>query len=254
MQHSKSTATRARVQHPHTTSKRNFRRRPVRSVRRGQVSDRRPNLLKKGIELSLAETIFLATPTSYVKPENSLHDHFLRMRLQHWDKFRADNPSKNLPETIPYEIDRVPTMWPEFNKYCKNELGPSDGSKPLIFYRKQWLRYDEPSFIHVVNVADRLRKNKYGRSTVLTAWKTWRGITNAFPSQVTSRRKDDWRRLNPELGFMTQEIWNDLKAGKVKPVFLPRPPYMNDELEPAYLESEQKRMDDLIESTKSKVV
>eukprot|EP00461_Guttulinopsis_vulgaris_P000953 UN00953 len=236
----------------HKTAKRDFRPRKIRWVRRGHVSDRRPNLKKKGIEIELAETIFLATPCSYVKPENSLHDHFLRMRLQHWDKWVQDAPEElNLPKEIPYEVDRVPTMWPNYNTYAeKEELAKG----PLIFYRLKHLRYDEPSFIHVVQVKDKWRKNKYGRSTVLTAWHTWRGVTHPFPKQVTSRRKSDWRRLDPSLGFMTQEIWQKLQSGEIKPYFLPRPPYMDDSLEPEYMAREEVRMADLIESTKSKVV
>lgn len=236
----------------HTQSKRNFHRQKVRLVRRGTVTDRRPNLAKKGIETQIAETIFLASPLSYVKPENSLHDQFLRIRLQHWDQYRADNPDKALPEVPPYEIDRNPTIWPEYHKYCKNETEKG----PLIFYRKSHLRYDEPSFIHVVTVKDKVRKNGYGRSTVLTAWHTWRGVTHPFPKQVMSRRKHDWRRLPPELGFMTVDLWKQLQLGQIKPLYLPRPLYIDEDksLLADFKKREEQRHADLIESTRSKVV
>jgi hypothetical protein len=240
-----------------TTTKRNFQRPKIRLVRRGQVTDRRPNLDKKGILNEIAETIFLGSPLSYVKPEHSLHDQFLRMRLQHWDQWRNDYngqlgpEDKPLPEVAPYELDRDPRMWPPYEKYVKQ----SEAEKgPLIFYRKSHLRYDEPSFIHVVKVQDKVRKNGYGRTTVLTAWHTWRGVTHPFPKQVTSRRKPDWRRLDPALGFMTHEIWAQLQKGELKPYYLPRPNYLDKSLEPAFIESEKVRHDDLIESTRSKVV
>lgn len=235
---------------PKTTAKRSFVRKPIRLVRRGQVTDRRPNLAMKGIQNEIAETIFLSSPMSYVKPEHSLHDQFLRIRLQHWDQFRADNPEMELPEVAPYETDRVPSMWPSYNKYCKGEAEKG----PLIFYRKSHLRYDEPSFIHVVKVREAVRAAGYGKSTNLTAWHTWRGVTHPFPKMVQSRRKKDWRRLDPSLGFMTQDIWAQLQKGEIKPYYLPRPLYLDNSFEPDFMAKEKIRHDELIESTRSKVV
>jgi hypothetical protein len=237
---------------PLTTPKRSFIRPKIRLVRRGQVTDRRPNLRQKGVQNSIAETIFLGSPLSYVKPEHSLHDQFLRIRLQHWDQFRADNPDKALPEVAPYELDRIPQMWPPYDKYAK---ASEEAKGPLIFYRKSHLRYDEPSFIHVVRVQDKVRSAGYGRSTVLTAWHTWRGVTHPFPKLVESRRKRDWRRLDPALGFMNIDIWKQLQNKEIKPYVLPRPLYLDDkQFLAGFMEKERIRHDELIESTRSKVV
>lgn len=234
---------------PMTMPSRGFRARKVRWVRRGITSDRKPNMAKKIDRALASEMYFLTTPLSHSRPKGSLRDKFFRMRLQYYDQNRIDHPELNIPEKIPYEIDRVPIWWPKFETYCKAEQ-----AKPLVFYRRMWLRYEEPSFIHVTRVQDKLRSNKYGRRTVLTAWHTWRGVTGTQPIRVKSTGKSDWMQLDPNLGMMTDEIWKKLRAREIPRYELPEPPCYDNSLEAEYLERENKRFEDIIESTRSKVV
>jgi len=175
---------------------------------------------------------------SMVHPRNSVRDILLRFRLRHWDENRIANPHLNIPEQIPYDIDKQKQWWPAFHTYVKDRI---------ILYRLAWKKYPEPSYFHITSVSDT------PKNTIVRGVMTWRGITENRERVLTSLRKSDWRILHPEAGHCTFEVWEDVVRGG-KEFFLPRPPCFDKSLAPAYEAEMKAKIDKVVESTKSKIL
>jgi hypothetical protein len=174
---------------------------------------------------------------SFVHPRNSLRDIFLRFRLRHWDEHRLANPQLNMPEEIPYDIDRKKHLWPPFTQYVKERV---------ILYRLAWKVYPEPSYVQLTSVRD-TPTNTIARGIV-----TWRGVTDPKERVLTSMRKDDWRILDPKLGHCTFEVWEKHVRGEDKDYFLPRPVCFAKESKAKVEQDQKDLLDKIVASTKSR--